>query len=436
MGLFGRKKSNKKVKNEANITTASGISFDNLQSFLAEYGDSSYKKLSAVYKCKDLIGDSLSKLPFFVYNKYTSEIKKDHYLTTLLELKPNKVQTKTQFFKTFVTKLLFTGNAYILPVRKGLKIVELKILDNVSAYKDENTGNVYYIGEVNHQRTVFMPDELIHLMINSENGIEGISILSAARQTLKTSMSQEKFQEDFYNRGGRPTGTLNLATDLSNQQIEIGKDDNGNPIKISAKDAVKQSWEKHIKEGSGTAVLDNGMTYNTVAQISPKDMDFVSSKNQSISDIARYFNVPLSKLGVGSSTYSSREQEAIEFINQTIMPYANQICETFTLILLTDAEIKQGLRIGTNTDEEILADVTSRANYHKTMVQIGAESPSEVRVSEQIGPAYELGNKFRIGPNYVIMGGPQDSSISSMDTNTDDTSTDEENKEVNENEKV
>lgn len=415
MGLFGWKKGNKKVKNESKVITTSGISFDSFQSFLDEYSNSSYKKLSAVHKCKDLIGDSLSKLPFFVYNKNTSEIKKDHYLTTLLELKPSKVQSKTQFFKTFVTKLLFTGNAYILPIRKGLKIVELKILDNVSAYKDENNGNVYYIGEVNQQRKVFMPDELIHLMINSEDGIEGISVLSAARQTLETSMSQEKFQEDFYNRGGRPTGTLNLATDLSNQQIEIGQDSNGNPIKISAKDAVKQSWEKHIKEGSGTAVLDNGMVYSTVSQISPKDMDFVSSKNQSISDIARYFNVPLSKLGVGSSTYSSREQEAIEFISQTIMPYANQICETFTLVLLTGEEIEQGLRIGTNTDEEILADVTSRANYHRTMVQIGAESPSEVRVSEQIGPAYELGNEFRIGPNYVIMGGPQDNSISSLD---------------------
>lgn len=424
MGLFNRKKTKAKVvKNSVEST----ISFNQLQLEMALYNETSYKKLSAVVKCKDLIGDSISKLPFFVYNKYTSEIIKDHYLNVLLELAPNKVNSKTQFFKTFMTQLLYTGNAYIYPVRDNLEVVELKILENVSIIKNDINGTIYYDAQINNKNVRLRPDEIIHLMINAEDGVTGVSVLTSAQQTLRTALSQEKFQEEFYERGGRPTGTLEVGTDLSNQLIVVGIDKEGKEIKMSAKDAMKDAWERHIKQGSGTAVLDNGMKYATVNQISPKDMDFVSSKNQSISDIARYFNVPLSKLGVGTSTYSSREQEAIEFVVGTILPYANQICETFSRALLTSKELKKGLRIGTNTDEEILSDVTSRANYHKAMVQIGAESPSEVRVSEQLGTAYELGNKFRIGPNFVVMGGSQDTGI---------TTGIEDNPEVEDNEEI
>lgn len=71
--------------------------------------------LSTVYRCVDLISDSVGVLPFKVYNIDSDGFKseaKNHPAYELLNLEPNENMTRYTFLKTLMASVLLTGNGY------------------------------------------------------------------------------------------------------------------------------------------------------------------------------------------------------------------------------------------------------------------------------------------------------------------------------------
>ena len=71
--------------------------------------------LSTVYRCVDLISDSVAVLPLKTYrldnDGFKSEFK-GHPAYQLLDLEPNENMTRFVFFKTLMVSVLLTGNGY------------------------------------------------------------------------------------------------------------------------------------------------------------------------------------------------------------------------------------------------------------------------------------------------------------------------------------
>ena len=227
-------------------------------------------------------------------------------------------------------------------------------------------------------------DEIIHIKMNpTEDGTVGVSPLTYARLTTSVGIKQEEFQESFYDHGGRPDGVLKTTADLSSREVVVTGTD-GKEKKISLKDEMRAAWANaHAGTNNrfNVAVLDNGLEYVAIPQISPADMDFVNSKTSNIEDICRYFNVPTYKLGVGKQTYSNNEQANIEYITNTIVPLVTQIEQEFTIKLLPNADIESGIVIKCNIEAELRGDSASRAAWYKNMQLIGANStPLDVAI--------------------------------------------------------
>ena len=134
MSLFHRKKVNNEV---TDIVTADTISysFKDFQAMLA--ASSKYKgmKISAVNKCVELISDTVAKIPFFIYNEKTSEYADMDNASVgkivgLLETRPNRNYTKSQFYKLLTKKFLLEGQIFLkLQSGKMLhKLVKLALI--------------------------------------------------------------------------------------------------------------------------------------------------------------------------------------------------------------------------------------------------------------------------------------------------------------------
>ena len=94
--------------------------------------------LSTVYRCVDLISDSVGVLPLETYLLDSLGYKRPHFnhpIYDILNLEPNENMTRFTFFKTLMTSVLLRGNGYAYIERDNSnRVVQLEYLpsENVS----------------------------------------------------------------------------------------------------------------------------------------------------------------------------------------------------------------------------------------------------------------------------------------------------------------
>ena len=191
---------------------------------------------------------------------------------------------------------------------------------------------------------------------------------------------------NYYAKGTQVPGVLTTDTDLSP----------GN------RDAIREEWER-IHSGADNAfrvaVLDMGTKYQPIG-ITNKDSQFIESKGVTVEDISRFFAMPLYKLNAGKQSYSSNEQNAIEYVNDTLMPVLTQYEQEYTYKLLFESERRQNLRIRVNQNAELRGDLAARANWYKVMREIGPYSVNDVRALEDL-PDVPGGDTRNASLNYI-----------------------------------
>lgn len=400
---FGQRIKNlfsRKVKNEAET-----ISYDDFVKGIVQAREDTGTpmNLSGVYACIEIISNTVSKLPFFVMNRHTKEHVDLPELYELLNVQPNQYMNAMLFKKVFVSNILAYGNGYIYPQWRGLQLKELRLLqpDTVANYYDK--GRIFYGFTLDGVDKTMRYDELAHVRAYSIDGVKGISPLTYARLTTQVGLNQEAFQKAFYQNGGRPSGVLQTATDVTMKKVKVTSAD-GTQKEVSMRDVLLAAWNQ-VNMGSGnaykTALLDNGLTYQTIPQISPADMDFVNSKTVNLEDIARFFNVPPYKLGVGKQTYSNNEQAQIDYITNCIVPLVTQIEQELTAKLLTAEQRKAGYQIKANIEAEMRGDTATRANWYDKMRSMGVYSINDILALENLPGIGEMGDARLIGANSV-----------------------------------
>lgn len=402
--LFGR---NKKVENQQDLRFI-------LRDFVEEVAtqeENSALKLSAVYSAISTISNTMSKIPFYIYNKKTKERMEDENLYSLLNLQPNDKMTSPVMNKLLSWWSLIYGEAYVIPVRnRSTRISQLVPVNPTMVTKEINDSNqlLYVVKNNKGGETKYRYDEIIHLKDMTLDGINGISRLDFAKKTISTGLNQEKYTEDFYKNYGRPLDYLKTQANLSNvkQEVSVQQPDGTTKKEFkSGKDIMREEWEKAHKGKNrfAIAILDNGLEYDTVPQITPEQMEFVSSKTVNVEDIARFFDMASCsfKLGIGKQTYSNNEQGQICYVTETIVPRLKQWETELTLKVLTKAQIKEGWMIKGNIAAELRGDMITQANYYEKMLSNGIYTINDCLDLEDRKGIGELGDKRFIGPNRI-----------------------------------
>lgn len=379
----------KKAKNEATPTLTLTNPADWRVGAILESGTSSMK-VSAVNACVEVITNSISKLPVFVMDSRSKEHIK-HPLLKLLADRPNELMTPSVYKKLMETNRLLKGNAYALIVRSSLnsRPVELIPLPPDSVFPFFDGGGKLWYAYTNPrtgERRKLDQWDVLHYKAFSTDGVNGVSVLSRASEVVATAREAQRYEGNLYANNAQPSGVLAVEGNLEKE----------------AKERMRSEWEKAhrgVDNAFRIAILDNGLKYQPLS-ISNRDVQFVESKAVTVEDIARFFGVPLYKINAGKQSYSSNEQNGIEYVTNTLHPIVTQCEEEDTYKLLFDSELAKGYQIRRNMMAELRGDFSSRSNWYQKMREIGVFSVDDIRALEDM-PNVEGGDARYASLNYI-----------------------------------
>ena len=371
MGFFSRKENRSQ---DVPVVDNNGLGLSNLVN-KAQIPSIS---LSAVFAAVEIISNSVAELPI---NVKTREDDKTGMVKVhpIYEALNNGITTKFMLLKMLITDMLLYGNgiAYIDRDADGtpLQIVYCPY-GTYNINYNANTRQLYYT-ITSLRRGRIEPIDIIHLVKNSRNGVEGIGVLNYASHTLELAKATEKAAQDYFSSGCHVAGILTTnATRLTKDQRET----------------IRDAWNQaHGNKGTGMAILENGMQYSPVAANS-KESQLLETRLFNLNDIARFFSISPVLLGdLSHSSYSTIEASLLEFVTHTLFPYITLIENEFTRKLIKPSE--KNLFIDLDENYIVKSDKQSQANYLSTLVSKGIMTVNEARYQLGLNPM-EGGDKL------------------------------------------
>lgn len=357
-------------------------SFNEALTFNGITNQYSAMNISAAYRATEIISDSIAMLPIKVklLNGEHKEEMESHSLNLIFNDKVGNTITKFNLMKLLIQSVILKGNgfAYIQRAKDGT-VTNIRYCESkdVNIHYNKNKDELYYtISHISNKR--IEPINVIHLIKNSYDGINGISVLSYAARSLGISNNTENSANSFFTNGCNLSGVLTVQGQLTQKQ----------------KDDIRSSWNQaYSNGGNGLAVLQGNMSYQPI-QLSASDSQMLESRQFNVQDIARFFGISPVLLGdLSHSSYSTIEATQNQFLLHTLQPYIVMVEAEFNRKLLKPSEHNLSI----NLDETALlkTDKTAQATYYGTLIDKGILCINEVR--KELGySAIEGGEKHII----------------------------------------
>lgn len=327
--------------------------------------------LSTVYRCVDLISDSVAVLPLKTYLLDEGGFKKEyktHPAYMILDLEPNEDMTRFVFFKTLMASVLLTGNGYAYIERdRNLNLLQLIYIPTSQVtivYITDKNGIMRKRYQVVGFKELVEPKDMIHVLNFSYDGIIGVSTLTHARQTLGIATKSEEHASGFFESGGAVSGILTVE---------------GKRLDKTQKDQIYETWDERMSQHpNGIAVLEGNMKYQPIT-VSPKDSQLLESRQFNVVDICRFFSVsPVKAFDLSKSSYSTVEATQLQYLTDTALAVITKIEQEINRKVFLRSE--RGRIIAEFDTSAILrTDKAAQAAYWKDMFYVGAASPNEIR---------------------------------------------------------
>lgn len=343
--------------------------------------------LSTVYRCVDLVSDSVAVLPLKLYSNSNGYKTEDigNSLHYILNIEPNANMSRFVFFKTLMVSVLLRGNGFAIIHRdRELNVTALEYVPSseVTIGIVESNGEKRKIYRVNGHEEDIEDRDMIHVLNFSYDGINGVSTLTHAAQTLKIATKSEEQAVNFFD-GGATNGILSVeGARLSKEQRE----------------QIYNQWYERIGDKkNGVAVLEGNMRYQPIS-ISPKDAQLLESRQFNVLDICRFFSVsPIKAFDLSKSSYATVEATQNQYLVDTVQPVITKIeLELMRKVLLPSQRGKKVIEFDTSVI--LRTDKSAQASYWKDMFYIGAVTPNEIRKESNL-PRIEDGDNLYIPVN-------------------------------------
>ncbi len=345
--------------------------------------------LTSVWCAIRLLSESVSSLPCSVYTKQPNGDKiedSNNRIYNLIKYRPNNYQNKITFFEYIMMSICTSGNSYVQILRDGSgKPIQLIPISPDDVTVVINEGELFYQTD---GAGVLDAADMLHFKTLTDNGIDGISPIDQCKNALNWGLSVEEFGSTFFKNGAKPSSVLATDRALSEQAIER--------LKNSFSNTYSQ-----LKNSNSTIILEEGLTFKPIS-ISPEQAQFLSSRQFSIEEVARIFNVPPHMLkDLSKSSFNNIEMQSQEFVTYTLMPYLTRIENEMNYKLFRTNEIGKTF-IEFNVNGLLRGDVKTRNEAYKTAITNGYMSINEVRQKENLN-SIEGGDKHFMQMNMTTI---------------------------------
>jgi len=341
-------------------------------------------KFSAVFTCIKIISEDIGMLPIEirkwrnVRNKAQgSDFAFDHPLYDALYNAPNSEMIAMIFEETLQSHVLASGNGYAYKEMDGRgRTKHLKLLDwyDIKPQRNEDTGEIEYIFNDRGKEIIFPFDYIFHIPGLGYDGISGYSPIKMAMDAIGLGIAAEQFASYFYSNGANVGGFLEV------------------PGKVKDQDSLKKEFEKKFA-GLGKAhkvlFLEEGMKFQKLV-MPLREAQFIEVRKFQKQEIASIYRMPLKMIqDHDRSTYSNNEQQELDYVKHTLMPWIVRWEQSINNRLLTRAERAQGYFARFNVDEMLRGDAASRANVNHIKRQDGVITANEWRAEDNMNPRPE-----------------------------------------------
>jgi len=361
--LFRRKKETEKAASPPSAGTRALIRSSFMPRWLR--GDYTLHNSELIFSAVSRISNAFSAMPVQLYRS-TTPVKNE--LNDMIGFEPNSNMTSCQFFKTMEACRGTEGNAYALKVfAPDGTLSELRPLDplRVKPILEETSNELWYKITPEHGAEYYLHNfYILHIPFISTNGYTGVNPVSVLFNTLQYNDEIQKFSMSQLDKGINAQVVLEAPANLGQQQ----KTDMINDFMATYKDT-----------GGGILLLESGVQAKSLS-LSPVDAKLFEVEKISRSRVAMVYNIPPHLLGDYSDiSFSSQEQQMLEFLMLTMLPIVTAYEQELNRKLLTREERKRGYHFVFDMNAILRADASTRADVHQKAIRGGWETPNEAR---------------------------------------------------------
>jgi HK97 family phage portal protein len=348
-------------------------------------------KFSAVWLARRILSELPASLPVEVYEeKGNNRTSIDHPVKALLT-NPNMLMNSFTWHELMNDWLQGWGNGLSIIKRTGGRAIELIPIHPASIDPVVTDGRIFYNIDDKDMgvKGTFFAEEVVHFKMFTSNGLWGRGPIQMARDNIGLAMAAERYGSKFFRKGGNLKAVIEAAGHLSDLQFK----------------EFKKRWDTTYTGDEGdfsTPILEHGMVYKPLG-MAPEAAQFLQTRQFSVVDVARWFNLPPHMLAdLSRSTFSNIEHQDLQLIKYTLRPILKREETELENKLLLPGE-RGRIKIRYNLDALLRGDLASVTNHIKEMVLSGVICPDEGRSllnknprpggSEYYTPANIVGNQ-------------------------------------------
>lgn len=358
-----------------------------------EVSVSSSERLSPVAAAHRILTNSFGMIPFGVYVKDGDARRpiSDKALNEVLKQRPNVNASPFVLNKTVMSNAFWHGWGAVWNVRDEHGQVTERIAlpsDCGSIRHDRGTGLYWYDFNVDGMQRTFASYELSILLFESYDGIHGRGMLQLAREMVAADGMAQRYAKKFYQNGARLSGIVEVDTDAS-------KD---------TRARLKKEFTRYANDDAfKVAVIDHGMKFTPLG-LSQSDAQFIESRSFSVEETARFTGIPKYMLQTGKEAYNSNQQQRVDYVTDTLVPFVSQWEQENTYKLLHAWQREKGWYLRGNVSVLLRGDDAARANFYQKMVYTGLYNLDECRALEERDPIPGgLGKNFFMTKNLASL---------------------------------
>ena len=332
--------------------------------------------LAAYYACLRNISEDLAKLPLKVYRRLRPrgrESVPDHPAYRLLHDRANEESSAMSVRETLVHHALAWGGGYAEITRNGRgEPVGLWPIHPSRVYLWRTVrGTLRYQITVDGQRSDLPPEDVFHLHGLGGDGLAGYRLSVLAKEAVGLGLAAEEFGASYFGNGTVMGGILEHPGKLSDP----------------ARKRLAESLARDHK-GSGNAhkvrILEEGMKFESLG-VPPNEAQFLETRQFQVEEVCRWFRMPPHKVQhLLRTTFSNIEQQSIEYVVDTLTPWAVRFEQEAKVKLLGEAPDLYAEHVFAGL---LRGDAAQRGNYYRALYHVGALSAADIRELENLDPA-------------------------------------------------
>lgn len=307
--------------------------------------------LSAVYAALNILGDTMN-IPVAVYKNVDGDkepvSESDRYefqVYKLLHTSPNQVNTPSEYFKLMEVTRNIHGNAFNLIIRKNGLPVALRYVppqNTEVSFDGVRLWYTFYQDDGSLLAKDVPPWDVIHVKAMSKDGIMGISPIDQAKESLSFGKATQVKGNEYFESG------------MLNKVFAV----HPNQLKAQGEKNLKDVIDMKLKD-KGASVLQEGIKIYPMS-ITNEQSQFLQSREFSVTEVSRWFNIPEFMLANQDPTYSNVEGFYSYFVTHNVRPRVRMYEQEFNWKLLGN---HPEYFTEFNMDALVRADLRSQAEY-------------------------------------------------------------------------